>query len=582
MGWWDLINEKAQIAVNQVVQGANWLWDNATVANVSSVLFKFTANTTFHLLEEGLALRKAVPTLMYNEQAQRIIKGMAYVAVYDVIPIVTINTINNSVQNYFRQGYEEEKASTVYLMLINVLTVSNYLVTAYSWQRGSQTVVRVAVLDSFAPTAFNSNKPKDPPSLCIEYKCSEKRKLKGLGRELGVLWANDFFIGAISYIPYVGSPVSRALSIMNNGRYITRVVTPERCERHKFIEQEFALALGLTFELNCWLMDKAINSITGPLPYLYLRALRHLLLDLHVNVAAHMSVPLVEKNATLPVDLFNYYERMSRFIIDVFWAGLLKRVPIDFKPEQGCPAFIPLSSALQFGVRIFNYDLQRENGFLAHPIIKKTKDFIMPPMFRNAYGFTLDPVIHPYWPEICKGVVITCEQVENYSNTKLVAAFARAPGPVARLLNLKFGIPRELTKIFLTLSKEEDFLDFIRAVQSWVDRHDFKEGMRLANPATPLLALRDDKELESLPVKQKTSVAPVQELLLDKARASVIEVVEAEKLFSVKTTAVAVSSNAACLFSTRRRSSLKHAASSPSQEAKTDGTLPLARYSTSY
>ncbi len=41
-------------------------WSNATLTNISGAAFKFTVNATFHVLKQGLALRKKVPILIYN------------------------------------------------------------------------------------------------------------------------------------------------------------------------------------------------------------------------------------------------------------------------------------------------------------------------------------------------------------------------------------------------------------------------------------------------------------------------------------------------------------------------------------
>jgi len=99
---------------------------------------------------------------------------------------------------------------------------------------------------------------------------------------------------AINKIPYVGPLTSEVLDIYFIGRYETRLVTPERCERHKAMMQESVLALGLSYKATTMLMDMCLNATTGMPPYLYYRTMRQLLLLLHVNVAAHMALPLVQ------------------------------------------------------------------------------------------------------------------------------------------------------------------------------------------------------------------------------------------------------------------------------------------------
>lgn len=479
MSLWSSFKEKAKVIGNQLSENAQWVLDNATIAKVSTALFKLTANTLFHILEQGLALRKAVPTSLYNRQARKVLAGMSYVVAHDVMPVVAINALNNQVQNYFREDYDKENSSVGYSLFIHLLTLGNYFVMAYTWRRGTETCLRVAVLDIFAPIAFNSNKKKT-----IDPSCVNCNMVKGMGRELGVLLANDGLIYGVNYIPYIGTSAARLLTIINNGRYITRSVTPERCDRHKFMEQEFVLALGVIFELNCWLMNKGLTPITGPLPFLYWRTLQHLMLALYVNLAAHMTVPSVQaRDATIPVDLFNYYERVWSFLLDVFWAGLLKRVPIDFKLGKGEPHFVPLSKALQLGVRLFNSDLERETRCAPHFIANAFKK-LLPPMLRSAYDFTKDPVIAPYWPKIREGAIAVFEKTEHYENNNVVASLAWAPKTSALILELKFGIPHKLTRVILRLTKEQDFWELTHAIKAWFERHNLKEEVSLVGQST--------------------------------------------------------------------------------------------------
>ena len=498
MGWWLSVKDRASEAGSRALNSAKWFWDNASLSKISSTVFTFSTNTTFHVLEEALALRTAVPTLISNPKARRIVNGMSYLVVHDVLPLVSLNYVNNGVQKYFRDGYDENESSSVYSIFLSALSLGSFIVTAYTWQRGAQTFVRVAVLDSFGPPAFNSNRKGVPPSLCIDYDCNEQRKWKGMGRELGILLANEALISGISYIPYAGPPVAKALTVVNNGRYVTRVVTPERCERHKAMEQEFVVAIGLTFELMCWLMDKGLNATVGPLPFLYLRTLRHIVLAFQVNLAAHMEVPLANpEEATVSFDLFNYYERVWRFILDVFWAGLLKRVPIDFRPEQGVPPFIPLSTFFQVATRMLKSDLEKERLLPSNQLMRTMKDKLLPPMFRSTYDFTRDPVIADYWSEIREGAITTLEMVESYGRTRVVATMAHAPKGVAVLLDLQFGIPAKVTRIALMLSRERDFWDLFDAMKAWFERHNPKVEVRLVTAST------------TLPLRCTTTLAPL-------------------------------------------------------------------------
>lgn len=570
MGWWDSVTEKTKGVGNSLLSGAQWILSRPFLTSTAKTVFTFTANTSFHVLEEALAAKEAVPALWNNPEARKVVSGMGYLIVHDVVPIVGLHYINNGVQDYFHEDDESQaQASFLYSIFLSAVTFGGYVVTAYTWQQGAQTLVRVAVLDAVALPAFNAHKRDNPPhSLCDEdqYHCNERRKLKGMTRELGILWANDVLIGIIAYLSlaYMSTEDSliakalivgnQGLTLINNGRYIARCVTPERCERHKFMEQEFVLAVGLAYQLSIWSMDQGLQKSMGPLPFLYLRALHHMMLALHVNLAAHMKVPLVEpKDATLTLDLFNYYERACRFILDVFWAGLLKRVPIDFKPEPGAAPFIPLSSVLKGLTRVFNSDLERANTMISESHLKRTlKAALLPPMFRSAYEFPRDPIIAPYWVGIRSGAIAAVDVVGSYGKTPLVAALAKAPKSVAVALDLKFGIPEELTQIVLHLSKKDDFWALTAAIKAWFERHNVEVDASLAPPTTPL-GLHGDKELIASPITPSAVIPTAVQLdPTVSRRESVADPQALRPRRGSLDEGLRVSTAAAALFSTRR------------------------------
>jgi hypothetical protein len=557
MTWWTVLTDKTKYLKNQVISNAAWAWNNTSLSSATKALFNYTVNTTFHVIEEGLALRRAVPTLVNNPAVRKVVGGVGYVIAYDIIPILTLNYVNNSVHQYFGTYNEEEDRSNINAAFISVLKLGNSLVTAYTWQQGIQTCVRVAVLDSVGPPAFNLNKITPPPSLCtdIDLACNGKRKMKGLGRELFILLANDAAIAGISYLPYAGAPLAQVLSVINNGRYITRLVTPERCERHKFMEQESVLALGLTYELSSRLMDYALATSTGTPPWLYLRALRHILLSWHVNLAAHMDIPLVEpKNATLPIDLFNGYERMWRFMIDVIIAGLIKRVPIDFKPEKGAPPLLSLSTALQSMTKMFNNPLESaQPGMLrVGTPLNYLRLWALPPIFHSTDNLLRDPIIIPYWPSLQKGTLETVDMIFSIGQNKVVNKLVWLPKSIATLLDLKYGIPKKLTKILIMLNKEKDFWDLARAIKLWLERHSLNEVTIIRKPS---LALHGEKSLEKLPERRINSSPDVSGAQLLTIKKDKEEELAVEQLLSERGTEVvtAILASPSVLFVARQR-----------------------------
>ncbi|HAU1152956.1 TPA: lpg2879 family Dot/Icm T4SS effector [Legionella pneumophila] len=559
MKWFSSVVNGVKTIGSSLWEGSKWVWNNASLSKVTTGLFSYTANTTFQVLEQAIALRDAVPTLVNNPQAKKIAYGMGYILVNDVLPLVALNFANNTAQNYFREGYDEDASwYAPYSLFLSGLTLTSYLVRAYTWRQGVQTVAHVAVLDSLGPSSFNSNKKSLPPSICDELDCNYKRKIKGWGREPLVLMGNDALTYGVSLIPYVGEPLSKVLRVYFNGRYIIRLTTPELCERHKYLamKPESVLGFGLTFEATSMLMDKALESTVGMPPFLYYRALRHLLLLLHINVAAHMELPKSGlKDKTSSFDPFNIYERVNRFVADVIFSGLIKRIPIDFKPDKDAEPLIPLSPALKFGTMVLNMDLEKEKkttrGFFSKAI-DKAYVLVLPPVFRGANGLINDPIVFMYWPTIRSGAISAVEFVEGVGKTKTMATLAWAPKTVAAAINLKFGIPKKVTRFVLMLSKEEDFWNLATAFKLWFERHNIKGEPKLITGSN--LALNGVTPLEPTPISvEKGPIVSPQQLIVEK---DTKEVVPAKSLLPVRSQpqpGVVVTISPDSLFSTRKR-----------------------------
>lgn len=532
MSWWSSVVDGVKAVGTKLKDGAQWLWNNTSISKITTSVFTYTTNTTFQILEQGLAWRKAVPTLINNPAARNIVNGMAYIAVHDVLPIVALNCANNSVQNYFREGHDADPWFTPYSAFLAGLSLVHYGVKAYTYRQGTQSLMRITILDSVGPSAFNSNKVITPPTLCKDLDCNFKRKTKGILREPFILAANDLITWAISCIPYVGETTSQGIRIFFNGRYITRLVTPERCERHKAMMQESVLALGLTYEASTMIMDYILESTVGVPPFLFHRTMKHLLLLLHVNLAAHMAIPLVEdKDATLMFDPLNIYERVCRFIADVIFAGLMKRIPIDFKPVKGAPPLIPLSPALKYGTSLLNSDKEREiktaPGFFSKSF-NSARALAAPTIFQSWRDFINDPIISKYWHGIQQGSLNTVKIILSYKESKTKTTLGWVPSKaVAVAINLKFGIPKRLTQFLIMLSKEEDFWDFMDALKSWLERNNIRGEVQLVPHGG--IDLPGERRLEPVPIEEKNQPSEPPDQLIS-TRTQQQEVISAELL----------------------------------------------------
>ncbi len=589
MGWWTSVVDSAKFVYrglgtlsSEVSNGAKWLWNNAPLSKFATTVFTYGANTFFQGMEQIMALQKAVPALIKHPATRQIVDEVAYLVAYDVAPMLALNAANNRVQDYFREGQPDDTSWLApYTLFLSGLALVNYGVTAYTWRQGAQASARMVVIAINAPSAFSSNKDIIPKkSFCEDLKCSIPRKLKGTGREQVILAANDALVWAISCIPGIGAKASWFVRVICNGRYITRVVTPERCEDHKAMMQESVLALGLSYELSCALMDLLLEYTIGLPPFLYHRILKQVLLLIHINNATYMNVPLIKpEEATIRFDLSNRFEWISRFVANVIYAGLAKRIPIDFKRPEDEPPLIPLSPTLQLGTEVLRSDIPKEESSpVVEPVVQLVgspdlsvqsvksqileahgtaskkpeellfspkrfnellKDFanmvkpwVLPPMLQSARDFINDPIVFNHWPALREGGIATIDAIKTYGQSNATATLAWAPKGVAAVLYWTVGIPKFATRVVLMLTNEKDFWDLANALKAWFERHDIKFEVKLADE--PQLALLDGTKKIELPPSMKDSspVLPAEELITQRQTSAPL--IPAEDLLSTR------------------------------------------------
>lgn len=548
MGWWTVVSNGAKT----IGDGAAWAWNKTPILP----LINYGTNTAFHIMEQGLALRDAIPALV-SPPIWKVIKGMGNVLFYDVLPLATVNYLNNGVQNYFRAGYNNDQASIFapYAIFLGSLSLIDYGIQAYTLRQGTNLILHTLALDALGPSSFNHHKASLPPAptLCIEEECNFKRKFKGSLREPLVLNVNDLILWGVKNIPHIGEKSAWILGLYFYGEYITRMATPERCERHKAMKSESVLSLGLTFALTSAVMDYCLESTVGMPPFLVYRTLRHFLLLLHINLAAHMVLPLVKQQKdAINLDPLVIYERSTRFVIDVVFEGLLKRIPKDFPPTE--KPYIPLSTLLKFLTNTLDGDLEQVR--MAQPgFFKKTIKTLVPSTFHSTKNLVNDPVIKLFWPDIQKGMLNTVELIESAG--KPVATLTTGPKPIASavkytlstVLNYKFGLSIKTSEFLLSLSKKEDFWNFITALKHWLERNNVSYEVLLTK-SNSLSALHEDNRIIELPPEPqgKEIAPPAQNLITPQNKKEI----EADSLMPIKTRGP-TSVTASSLFTTRQR-----------------------------
>lgn len=571
MNWWTSVVD----GTKSLGDGATWLWSNAIKQTVG-----YAANTAFYVAEQVLALREAVPAVV-TPPVMKIVNGAGNILFYDVLPVAAVHCVNNGIQNYLRPA--DPTGMLASYAVLPTLALMNYAVWGFTYRQVPKLIAHTLALDALGSSAFNEHKGNltpPPPTLCGEKDedCNFKRKFKGSLREPLVLAFNDLVLWGISKsLPY-GEQISWILAIYFYGEYITRMATPERCERHKAMKSESILSLGLAYTGTSYLMDYALESTVGMPPYLYLRTLRHLLLLAHINIASHMPLPLVRSaKDKIPVDPLVIYDRTKRFAVDVLFAGLMQRIPIDFKPPRGAKPFIPLSTVFRFLTRVLESDLEQVEpeppGFF-----KKTTKYLLPSMFHSPKNAVNDPVIKEFWPDIRKDLLYIIEIVEA---TKPVKTLTTAPTAIAStvkytlpvVLNYRFGLPIKLSEFLLSLSKKEDFWDFVMALKLCIERNNVSHEVMLAK-GTPNVGLHETDRIIELPPESPVKVLPPANELKTPRTPTVID---AKKLIPQKTSPLI---SAHSLFSTKQRPML--VTNPPQKKSKLESSSNIEDVSPSF
>ncbi|HRD69866.1 MAG TPA: hypothetical protein PK657_06960 [Legionella sp.] len=474
MSWWTSVTNGFNSVHVKVSETGKWVWGHSTsVIPLVARSITFTANVLFQTLEQGLALRTAIPALFNNEYAKKAVGAMAYTIGHDVAPIMALNYLNNNLQT-LQQGHEQDDWLTPYSFFLSGLTLVNYGVRAITWRQGAQVLVRTFIIDTAAPGAFNVNKPS-PVTLCEGKQCSTEIRLKGPLIDPVVMAANELLIMVSKLVG--GEVLSSLIEIVVSGKFISAWATPERCSAHKNLMQESVLSFGITYWAASRIIDSLLESTVGIPPYLFHRALRHMLMLYFVNLGAHMKIPLVEpKDATFYIDPHRIFEYVMRVYGNILVAGVIKRAPIDFKLPAGAQPFLPLSTFLQGLTRIINSDLEKINNNSKPGFFTRARNtllpWVAPSALQSKRNFLNDPVMSRYWSGFSQEVIYIMKIVCAVGSYHLAKKAASASDSVTTTtLSWKFDVPPGLIKVALIFSKEEDFWDLAEALKRWFERH---------------------------------------------------------------------------------------------------------------
>lgn len=508
------------------------------ISYVASVV-NYAYNTVEHVFSQLGVLPKTIKDLWEYEPSAPIVNTILLTLYRDVFPLLAINAANDIMMGYADEKRDKEAP---WMSLDTALMVSLSLiqmgVSFYTWHKAGKALINNSTANIFVASAFSGIK-RNPAATVCKPKCNTGLVvLNNYINETATLYANVVAVYAIERrMPYVGWAVAAVFSIYSNGRYIARLTTPERCTKHKHLQPEYTLALGLVhkglelavFNMPIWLpgmlrwvngmliwtlpgmqgwttgmqnftMDM-LNSKFGMLvsnismPYLCVVLIRQSLFLFEVAVAAHLRPPLIApKDRTFSLDPVELYEKFAN---DVMIWGYVGIKSIIDRMLNGPPSTINWAEIANKGIVL-----------LQHPKTHAVQCFFLPPMLHSWENFINTPIISPHWDTTHSKIIKIIETFETYSRSNVVHVANKAPGKAAKLFQLLLGVPNPVAKAVLEVMSNERKMALINAMRVWLEDHSVKKltNIKSDNPEVPL----NNNPVN--PFEENSTITPIKEV----------------------------------------------------------------------
>lgn len=497
--------------------GINWvkdLWRGKTASSVAN----YSYQTITHCFDQIAVIPKVVHSVVTHPPTRMVAKHLAYITVFNVIPLVCIRFWNQLLQER-GQEYLEENQDPAWISTYTAIQMGLYLLQTATWaikvNRQTEMMVRMAMVTLEATPMLNGAKTTLPMTVCTDppEPCSTLRFMQGSIRDLAAYWATEAAISLTGYIPIAGGSISTLLSVYHNGRYVLTIVLPDLCNRHQMIylseHSELALSLGVGHAISSRMVCSFVEAATGIPPVFYNSAVKQLMLITQMSVAAHMNLPVAKKASTRSlVDPIDTFQRGVGFIVDILLLGLKSKIPRMMKGND--PKNLK---------EIFKQFSRTELSYLDW-IDKKThaKTFLrilFPRLVHGTDGFIKDPIIRSNWPTVRASVVDTLKIIEFLHEHSVVKAAAYAPKAAASMVASIFGGPKFIAEIVLKLLADEDLIAQLRSWRYQIEKFDVvvpKTSVRVDDAA---LLLSGQTQMNQAPPRKP--VAEVDSVPLPKA-----------------------------------------------------------------
>ena len=209
MGLWTTLVEKYKTVEDTAKNAATWAWDWTSKPIIKTATY--VGNTIVGILNQGVALKEAIPALG-SPESKKILRAGAAIVRHKLLPLIAINAINTLMLSIVRDERAEE--TWMQTTMLSAATLIDWGVWIYTQREGVELLVETFALDTKGASAFIEHKAKLPipksDDPCVVNHCTKKRYAKGDIRQPVVIALNDVLALAVSFIPYVGKPFSLA------------------------------------------------------------------------------------------------------------------------------------------------------------------------------------------------------------------------------------------------------------------------------------------------------------------------------------------------------------------------------------
>ena len=429
-----------------------WKWGSQH--KLTAAVIHSSARIGASLAAQVPAAGQAALSVITHPPTQRIAKHLFRVTVVDLGGLVLLTYINQQIQSAGR-AYLGEETDNGWLsanMVLQAGLASIEVASQMIYIRNRLKLQAHTVLLNLESPVLSKTDTSD--NICEQEHCATVDYFKGSLRDLISFWAIEIALLTAERLPIPGAAaITYIARIQHNGRFIVTVAKSARCYDHQLIylkdEPETAFALGLGHAINTFLINTALERLTG-LSSLFYYPIMQLMLIPQISVAAHMKltdIAVSSKNTTW--DLIALYQEGTDVLIETFALGIEQQIKSRLQEKSLLP-----TSFSRFFKNLPNSKLAQLMYWAWH---QPAMHLVLPKLLQTTDHFIQDPIVRDNWPEFQTNFIGFLKALETHKRGTVVKVASAMPG-TSLLIRLYFGIPEAVTKLLLTLINDQTFM----------------------------------------------------------------------------------------------------------------------------